>query len=114
MRNDPLRILIPHSALRIPHLEARSDLSRNRVEIGPFSRFQFGVDEFIFDANFEGAAAGRDQPGIDARRFTNESRQPDGFRFVISGRAVFDRYLRFHARLLHLPDVIRPPLPCRG
>jgi hypothetical protein len=35
---------------------------------------------------------------IHARRFTNESRQPGGFRFVVSSCAVFDRYLRFHAR----------------
>ena len=92
----------------------RADLLRNRVKIGPLSRFEFGVDEFIFDANFEGAAAGRDQLGIHPRPFTNESRQPDGFRFVVSGRAIFDRYLRFHARLLHLPDPIRLSLLCRG
>jgi hypothetical protein len=92
----------------------RGDLSRNRVKIGPLSRFEFGVDEFIFDANFEGAAAGRDQLGIHARPFTNESRQPDGFRFVISGRAVFDRYLWFHARLHCLSNAIRLRLLCRG
>ena len=95
-------------------LKFRLNLAGDRVEIGPLSRFEFGVDEFIFDANFEGATAGRDQLGIHARRFTNESRQPSGFRFVVSDHAIFDRYLRFHARLLHLRHAIRPPLPCRG
>ena len=92
----------------------RPDLLCDRVEIGPLARVEFGVDEFIVDANFEGTAAGRDQLGIHARLFTNESRQPGRFRFVVSDRAVFDRYLRFHARLLYLPDAIRPRLPCRG
>ena len=81
----------------------RFDLLRDRVEIGPLSRFKFGVDEFIVDANFEGTAAGRYQPGSHARRFTNESRQTGRFRFVISDRAVFDRYFRFHTRLLIFP-----------
>ena len=78
----------------------RSDLLRDRVEIRPLAGLEFGVDKFTVDANFEGTAAGRDQPGSHARRFTNESRQTGGFRFVISDRAVFDRYFRFHARLL--------------
>jgi hypothetical protein len=75
----------------------RSDLRGNRVEIGPLAGLEFGVDEFTVDANFEGTAAGRDQPGSHARRFTNASRQTGGFRFVVSDRAVFDRYFRFHA-----------------
>ena len=79
----------------------RSDLRGNRVEIGPLAGLEFGVDEFTVDANFEGTAAGRDQPGSHARRFTNESRQTGSFRFVISDRAVFNRYFRFHARLLY-------------
>ena len=58
------------------------------------------MDEFTVDANFEGTAAGRDQLGIHASRFTNESRQPGSFRFVVSDRAVFDRDLGFHAGLL--------------
>ena len=75
----------------------RSDLRGNRVEIGPLASLGFGVDEFTVDANFEGTAAGRDQPGSYARGLTNASRQTGGFRFVISDRAVFDRYFRFHA-----------------
>jgi len=92
----------------------RSDLRGNRVEIGPLSRFQFGVDEFTVDANFEGTAAGRDQSRSHARRFTNASRQTGGFWFVISDGAVFNRYFRFHARLLHLLYAMRPRLRCRA
>ena len=91
----------------------RSNLLRDRVEVGPLAGFEFGVDEFTVDANFEGTAAGRDQLGIHARLFTNESRQPGRFRFVVSDRAIFDRYLRFHARLLYLPKTIRAGLGCR-
>ena len=75
----------------------------DRVEIWPLAGFEFGVDEFTVDAYFEGTTAGRDQPGSHARGLTNASRQTGGFRFVISDRAVFDRYFRFHARLLIFP-----------
>jgi len=81
----------------------RSDLRGNRVEIRPLAGFEFGVDEFTVDAYFERTTAGRDQPGSHARGLTNASRQTGGFRFVISDRAVFDRYFRFHARLLIFP-----------
>jgi len=76
------------------------NLLGDRVEIGPLAGFEFGVDEFTVDANFEGTATGRDQFGIHAGCFTNESRQPGSFRFVISDRAIFDRDLCFHAGLL--------------
>jgi hypothetical protein len=92
----------------------RSDLRGNRVEIGPLAGLEFGVDEFTVDANFEGTAAGRDQPGSHARGLTNASRQTGGFRFVISDRAVFDRYFRFHACLLYLLYAMRPRLRCRA
>ncbi len=92
----------------------RSDLLRDRVEIRPLAGLEFGVDEFTVDANFEGTAARRDQPGSHARRLTNTSRQPGGFRFVVSDRAVFDRHFRFHARLLYLRYAMRPRLRCRG
>jgi hypothetical protein len=92
----------------------RLNLRRDRVEIGPLSGFEFGVDEFTVDANFEGTAAGRDQSGSHARGFTNASRQTGGFWFVISGRAVFDRYFRFHARLLYGLYAMRPRLRCRA
>ena len=81
----------------------RSDLRGDRVEIRPLAGLEFGVDEFTVDAYFEGTAAGRDQPGSRARALTNASRQTGGFRFVISDRAVFDRYFRFHVGLLIFP-----------
>ena len=92
----------------------RSDLRGDRVEIRPLAGLEFGVDEFTVDAYFEGTAAGRDQPGSHARGLTNASRQTGGFRFVISDRAVFDRYFRFHARLLYSLYAMRPRLRCRG
>jgi hypothetical protein len=78
----------------------RANLLRDRVEVGPVAGVEFRVDEFTVDANFEGTAAGLDQFWSHAGCFTNASRQTGGFRFVISDRAVFDRYFRFHACLL--------------
>jgi len=72
------------------------------------------VDEFTVDANFEGTAAGRDQFGIHAGRFPNESRQPGSFRFVVSDRAIFDRDLGFHAGLPSSRQIIRALVRCRG
>ena len=66
------------------------------------------MDEFTVDANFEGTAAGRDQLGIHASRFTNESRQTGSFRFVISDRAIFDRDLGFQAGLLPFSKLSGP------
>jgi hypothetical protein len=92
----------------------RADLLRNRVKVRPFAGIEFGMNEFTIDANFKGAAAGRDQLGSHAGRFPNASRQTGGFWFVISDRAVFDRYFRFHACLLHLPYAMCPRGCCRG
>jgi hypothetical protein len=58
------------------------------------------VEEFIVYANLESAAAGRDQLRIYAGRFANESCQTGSFWFVVSGRAVFYRDLRWHALFL--------------
>ena len=55
------------------------------------------MDEFTVDANFESAAIGRNEFYLSASRdLTNFGRQTDGFRFVVSDRAVLDRDLRFH------------------
>ena len=88
-------------------LQARLNLLRDRVKVRPLAGFEFGVNELTVDANFKGTAAGRDQPWIHACGFTNESGQPGRFRFVVSVRAVLDRYFWLHARLLYL-DAIRP------
>src|SRR5207248_8509076 len=90
---------------RILASDFRLNLRGDRVEIWPLAGLEFGVDEFTVDANFEGTAAGRDQPGSHARGLANASRQTGSFRFVVSDRAVFDRYFRFHARLLYLPTL---------
>jgi hypothetical protein len=101
-------------AKALRRLLMRSDLRSDRVEIGPLAGLEFGVDEFTVNANFEGTAAGRDQPWSRACGLTNASRQTGGFWFVISDRAIFDRYFRFHACLLSLLYAMRPRLRCRG
>jgi hypothetical protein len=83
----------------------RCDLRGDGVKIRPLAGLEFGVDEFTVDAYLEGTATGRDQPRSHARGLTNASRQTGGFRFVISDRAVFDRYFQFHARLLIFPTL---------
>ena len=55
------------------------------------------MDKFTVNANFEGTATGGNQLWTHAGRFTNKGRQTDGFRFVVSDRAIFDCDFRFHA-----------------
>ena len=68
------------------------------VEIRPLTGIEFGMEQFAISANFEGAAARRNQ----RKRFDtlaelkNFGRQTDGLRRVVSNDAVFDRYLGFH------------------
>ena len=55
------------------------------------------MDEFTVDADFESVAIGRNELYLSAsRHLANFRRQTDGFRLVVSDRAVFDRDLRFH------------------
>jgi hypothetical protein len=72
------------------------DLLRDRVEIGPFARLQFGMDKFTIDANFESAAARGNQFRIDPGDIANLSRQTGGPRFVVSSCAIFDANVGFH------------------
>jgi hypothetical protein len=62
------------------------------VEIGPFAGIEFGMEQFAIGANFEGAAARRNQgKRFDAlTQFENFGRQTDGLRRVVSNDAVFD------------------------
>ena len=62
------------------------------VKIRPFARIEFGVEQFAIGANFEGAAARRNQrKRLDAlAEFENFGRQTDGLRRVVSNDAVFD------------------------
>ena len=76
------------------------DRANDLVEIRPVTGFEFGMEEFSIDANFERAAARRDKSErFDAfAEFKNFGRQTDGLRRVVSNNAVFDRYLSFHQR----------------
>jgi hypothetical protein len=62
------------------------------VEIRPLAGVEFGMEQFAISANFEGAAARRNQ----RKRFDtfaelkNFGRQTDGLRRVVSNDAVFD------------------------
>jgi hypothetical protein len=62
------------------------------VEIRPLAGVEFGMEQFAISANFEGAAARRNQ----RKRFDtfaelkNLGRQTDGLRRVVSNDAVFD------------------------
>ena len=62
------------------------------VEIRPLAGLEFGMEQFAIGANFESAAARRNQ----RKRFDtlaelkNFGRQTDGLRRVVSNDAVFD------------------------
>jgi len=62
------------------------------VEIRPLAGLELGMEQFAISANFEGAAARRNQrKRFNAlAEFENFSRQTDGFRRVVSNNAVFD------------------------
>jgi hypothetical protein len=68
------------------------DRLNDLVEIRPFAGIEFGVEQFAIDANFEGAAARRNQrKRLDTlAEFENFGRQTDGLRRVVSNDAVFD------------------------
>ena len=61
------------------------------VEIRPVAGVEFGMEQFAIGANFEGAAARRNQgKRFDPlAEFENFGRQTDGFRRVVSNDAVF-------------------------
>ena len=62
------------------------------IEIRPLAGFEFGMEQFAIGANFEGAAARRNQrKRFNAlAEFEDFSRQTDGLRRVVSNYAVFD------------------------
>ena len=68
------------------------DRFNDLVEIRPLARVEFGMEQFAIGANFEGAAARRNQrKRFDAlAEFENFGRQTDGLRRVVSNDAVFD------------------------
>ena len=87
-----------NSGRRIPEMEARRGLFRfldrldGFIEIRPLTGFEFGMEQFAIGANFEGAAARRNQcKRLNAlTEFENLGRQTDGLRRVVSNDAVFD------------------------
>ncbi len=82
-------------------LDARFDLLRELVEIGPFARLELGVEEFTLMANFEGTTArGNELDLLDPGGLANFGGQTGSTRLVVSSRAVFDRDLVFHWELL--------------
>ena len=62
------------------------------VEIRPFAGLEFGIEQFAIGANFEGAAARRNErKRLDPlAEFKNLGRQTDGLGRVVSNHAVFD------------------------
>jgi len=74
----------------------------NLVEIRPVAGLEFGMEQFAIGANFEGAAARRNQrKRLDTlAEFKNFGRQTDGLRRVVSNDAVFDRDFGFHRNKL--------------
>jgi hypothetical protein len=82
-------------------------LPNDFVEVGPFAGVDFGVEQFAIGADFESAAArGHERERRDPiAEFENLSRQTDGFRGVISDRAVFDPDVDFHRVLLSTNEI---------
>lgn len=83
---------------RTPTLKRRANCFDDLIEIREVAGLALGKDAFPINADFEHAATrgdefDRSQPLFEFEKF---DRQTDGFRFVISGRAIFDREFRFH------------------
>ena len=68
------------------------------VEVRPVTGFEFGMEQFSIGADFESAAARRNESERrDAlAEFKNLGRQTDGLRRVVSNHAIFDRDFSLH------------------
>ena len=86
------------------------DLLNDLVEIGPVAGIEFGMEQFAIGADFESAAARRNErERFNAfAEFKNLGRQTDGLRRVVSNHAIFDRHLSFHLELLSNLNRILP------
>ena len=87
------------------------DLRDESVKVRPFAGIEFGVERFTIGADFEGAAARWDE-GKRRDPFAeveNLSRQTDGFRRVVSNRAILDPDFGFHRSLLSRPKLSTQP-----
>ncbi len=78
------------------------ELPNDGVKLRPFAGRKFGMERFAIGADFEGPAARWNQgERRDAiAELEDLSRQTDGFRRVVSNRAVFDSDFGFHQELL--------------
>ena len=76
------------AAVLLCFLDGLNDL----VEVRPLAGLKFGMEQCAIGANFEGAAARRNQrKRLNAlAEFENLGRQTDGIRRVVSNDAVFD------------------------
>ena len=82
----------PNAWYRADVLFCFLDRFNHLVEIRPLSGLEFGMEQFAISANFEGAAARRNQrKRFDTfAEFKNFGRQTDGLRRVVSNDAIFD------------------------
>ena len=82
----------PNAWYRAAVLFCFFDRFNDLVEIRPLAGVEFGMEQFPIRANFEGAAARRNQrKRLDTlAEFENFGRQTDGLRRVVSNDAVFD------------------------
>ena len=83
------------------------DLGNERVKVRPFAGTEFGMERFSIGADFECAAAGRNQR---ERRYAlaeieNLGRQTDGLGRVVSDHAILDPDFSFHRRLLSFSEI---------
>jgi hypothetical protein len=74
------------------------------------------MEEFAIGANFEGAAARRDErQRLDTlAEFKNLGRQTDGLGRVVSNHTIFDRYFGLHFELLSDPRLGLARRPVNG
>ena len=74
------------------------------------------MEEFAIGANFEGAAARRDErQRLDTlAEFKNLGRQTDGLGRVVSNHTIFDRYFGLHFELLSDPRLELARRPVNG
>ena len=72
------------------------------VEVGPITGIEFRMEQFVIGANFESAAARRNErERFDSfAEFKNLGRQTDGLGRVVSDDAIFDRDFRLHSGVL--------------
>jgi hypothetical protein len=107
-RPTRLRLATARQALNVEHPTSNDrrreslfsffDRADDGVEVRPVAGIEFGMEQFAIGANFESAAARRNErERFDAfTEFKNFGRQTDGLRRVVSDYTIFDRDFGFH------------------